>query len=438
VKKARFPGPFEHHNGSGGQPARGRKSVIQMSLRTAFIGIAVAAIILVFVGALTFNYVAVQQPLRQVLAADPRNQVVTANAHFDGWIRWSALVVDVTNVSAEGTRLDVFRTFLEYAAAMKGRRFERVVLACRGVKKFSLDGGYFQQLGREYEAQNPIYTIRTFPSHVTTMDGSKPFSEYEGGMLEVLKQETDQFAVFNDQWYVTDLQVSAGAEPSPAPASAAAEPVAEVPRTAADGWILHESRNKMDNTPELFLSKSGSEGANLIIRCSEHKTEAFVNTDAIVDNDNVRIRLDASAPLRQQWSKSTDGQALFAPDAINFARDLAKSHTFLFEFTPFEKRDRTVNFDVSGLDSMLLKVSDMCGWDAVDKIRAKARAADAALRARIAPHVHPCQDNPNTWCWSDPEGVVFQQDTYGGETREQAMREALRNATWGLAFKGSN
>jgi len=80
-----------------------------------------------------------------------------------------------------------------------------VILSCRGKKKFTFDGTYFKQLGQEYESQNPMYTIRTFPTHLTAMDGSKPFTEYVGGVLGVLGTEMEQFTEFNEQWYIREM-----------------------------------------------------------------------------------------------------------------------------------------------------------------------------------------------------------------------------------------
>lgn len=413
-----------------------------MSSRTVVIGSGFIVIVLAVFGVWLFNYVSVEKPLQRVLTADPRNQVVKASAHFDGWVDSKTLVFDLTDVSGKATRMDVFRSFLQYAQSMKERHFTKVILACRGANKFTLDGDYFQQLGHEYATQNPMYTIRTFPIHVAAIDGTKPFSEYSGGILGVLQKEMEQFTDFNDQWYVKDLHVVASTEStesdSASATSASATPTAPAsatPTTADNDWLLLESTNKMDNTPEVVLRKDGTDGATLTIRCVERKTEAYVNTDTILDNSNVRIRFDDSAPVRQGWGKSTDDKALFAPDAVTLARELAKAHTFLVEFTPFRERGRTVSFDVSGLDTKLQKISETCDWNSVDKSRARARAADAALRERVAPHVHPCAVPANTWCWSDPNDALFSNDTYGGQTREEAIRSAMQDAKWGLAFK---
>jgi hypothetical protein len=398
-------------------------------------------IVLTFFGMSAFNYFVVEQPLHHVLTVDPRNQVVTASAHFDGWISRDTLVFDLTDISGNAKEIDVFRIFLQYAQAMKGRHFARVILACRSRKKFVLDGDYFQQLGQEYESQNPMYTIRTFPTHLTAMDGSKPFTEYVGGVLGVLGKEMEQFTEFNDQWYIRDMaaQIAKKSNPASVPSSPTvpSTPDSQSTTAATDNWYLHESQNKMDNSPEVVLTTSGTEGATLFIRCSEHKTEAFVNTDTIVDNEGVRIRFDDSSPVRQSWSKSTDHKALFAPDAVTFARDLTKARKFLFEFTPFEERERTITFEVSGLDGKLQKITETCDWESIDKSKAKARAADAALRAKIEPYVHPCRSSSiNGWCWSDPDDtIVPDYEQYGGDTREAALQDAIRSARWGIAFK---
>jgi hypothetical protein len=176
----------------------------------------VVVIVLAFFGGLAFNYFAVEQPLHRVLTSDPRNQVVTASAHFDEWISWNTLMFDITDISGSAREIDVFRTFLQYAQAMKSKHFDKVILACRGTKKFTLDGNYFQQLGQEYETQNPMYTIRTFPTHLTAMDGSKPFAEYVGGLLGVLGKEMEQFTEFNSKTRPVTCSITTSATaPSP-------------------------------------------------------------------------------------------------------------------------------------------------------------------------------------------------------------------------------
>jgi hypothetical protein len=194
----------------------------------------------------------------------------------------------------------------------------------------------------------------------------------------------------------------------------------------------------MDNTPIIILQKSGSGGATVTIRCAKRKTEAYVDTDTILDSGNVRVKFDESSPIRQAWEKSTDDKALFAPDAITFARTLTKTKTFLLEFTPFQEGTRTISFDVTKLNEKLDKISDACNWEAVDRSREQARTADAQLRARLVQYVHPCADQEiGKWCWSDPNDALFYNDNGFGQTKEAALADAVQSARWGLAFKNA-
>ena len=176
----------------------------------AFLGVLLLVIVGGF-GVWLYNNVVANKPLQQVLASDPRNVVVKEHAKFAGWLDLHTLVFDVDSVSGEATRLDVLRSFLQYAEAMKGHRVQKVILACRGVPKFKMDGSYFQQLGMEFSTQNPMYTTRTLPINVTAMDGSHPYVEYEGGVLGVFSKEMEQFGNFSDRWYGKQLFDTPGA-----------------------------------------------------------------------------------------------------------------------------------------------------------------------------------------------------------------------------------
>lgn len=156
-------------------------------------------------GVWVYNETTLQKPLQSVLVADSRNHVVRAKAHFDGWIDTHSVVFDLADVAGDSSQMDVFRVLLQYAKKQRDHQYQLIILAAYGQKKFVVPGDYFQELGREYDTQNPVYTIRTFSHHVSTMDGARPFPEPEGGLLGVLKQEMEQFNDFNKRWYLDDF-----------------------------------------------------------------------------------------------------------------------------------------------------------------------------------------------------------------------------------------
>ena len=63
-------------------------------------------------------------------------------------------------------------------------------------------------LGEEFGEQNPVYTIRTFPEHLSRPDGAQAFSTWTGGILGVLSKQMDDFNKFNKEWYIEDLSSS--------------------------------------------------------------------------------------------------------------------------------------------------------------------------------------------------------------------------------------
>lgn len=157
-------------------------------------------------GALFFlNYANLQMPFSRVVAADPRNAGIEVKAHYGNYYDLSVLVFDVRRIEGEKAPLDVFRIFLQYAAEVKDRHFDHVVLASRGMEKFQLKGDYFNQLGREYGEQNPMYTARSFAENLFTPDGKRAYETWTGGLLGVLGKQMEDFGDFHKRWYIEDL-----------------------------------------------------------------------------------------------------------------------------------------------------------------------------------------------------------------------------------------
>jgi len=230
--------------------------------------------------------------------------------------------------------------------------------------------------------------------------------------------------------------ISTGSHPAGSAAGEASSGSLLMSPTAESEWVLVDSADRMDNTPIITLTKSGTSDSSLVIRCAKHKTDAYINTDTVVDNGGVRIKFDQGSPMRQSWARSTDYKALFAPDAVTFARELANAKTFMIEFMPFQEGARSVSFGVSNLGPKLQRISEACDWAGVDESRARARAASAALRARLAQYVHPCEDQDiGKWCWSDPDDALFNHDQGFAATREKALDDAVESARMALAFK---
>ena len=141
-------------------------------------------------------------------------------------------------------------------------------------------------------------------------------------------------------------------------------------------WKLEESASQMDGSNTVTLSLTAAEDIQgwlsksrpvLFIRCKENKTELYVRTEqqaqpgsGSFNEYSVRIRLDEAKPATERWTGSTDGNALFAPNASKVAERLLKAKTMRFEFTPFNASPATSTFNVEGLDQHMPKLKAAC------------------------------------------------------------------------------
>ncbi len=93
--------------------------------------------------------------------------------------------------------------FLQFAEKIRSKRINNVELSYQWYAKFILSGNYLaQSLGKEYSFQNPVYTMRTFPEHLTNPDGTQAYSEWSGGFLGVTLHQMEDFNDFHDKWYL--------------------------------------------------------------------------------------------------------------------------------------------------------------------------------------------------------------------------------------------
>lgn len=147
-------------------------------------------------------------------------------------------------------------------------------------------------------------------------------------------------------------------------------------KTAAE-WRVQDERKEIDGTREVSLVLDSenevpgfieSHKAYLGIRCSKGKPEVYVSVGGPFESIygdfeavSVRLKLDDAVPVRQRWIESTNHEAAFASSPTKLVKQLTTSNNLLFEFTPFEKRETTVNFALRDLKGKLEPYTDVCG-----------------------------------------------------------------------------
>lgn len=155
---------------------------------------------------------------------------------------------------------------------------------------------------------------------------------------------------------------------------------AQPPRSKPVGpkWRISRSKSPMEDSQTVVLSLPAenlvrgwlkSYRPALFIRCQEGETDAYVDlgmspnpTLGLYWEHPVRLRFDDLEPHEETWKESTSGDALFSPNAVEFADRLAHSRRLLFEFTPYRSSPAIARFDVPGLAPHLVHVARACGW----------------------------------------------------------------------------
>jgi len=142
------------------------------------------------------NLFLLQQPMDDVLSNSTAFSGMQVSAHYQYWIVPGVVVYDLRELSVRQTPIDVHTAFLEFAKRLQEKKYDRVELSYRGTTKFSIDGGSFQQLGREYAKKNFDYVLYSFP---------RLFQAENGARKPTGPTNRDLLLQFHRQWYGQDV-----------------------------------------------------------------------------------------------------------------------------------------------------------------------------------------------------------------------------------------
>lgn len=169
------------------------------------LSILIGILLLIIGGIFILNDFFIDSVSKQHTDTDARNDGISYSTHYKHYILPSTLVFNLKEVPLDKAPADVFRVLLQSSEALKEKQFDYVELSYKGKTKFKLEGEYFSKLGKEYEFQNHMYTMRTFPENIMEVDGTKVYATWEGGMLGVLTKQMKDFEDFTKKWYLDEM-----------------------------------------------------------------------------------------------------------------------------------------------------------------------------------------------------------------------------------------
>lgn len=121
----------------------------------------------------------------------------------------------------------------------------------------------------------------------------------------------------------------------------------------------------MLNEGDIYNKFGMRTGAFLIIRCKDNRTEVIFGTDEFfgtMDDVAISYRIDDKPAVSTSWSVSTNGKAVFAPQAVAFAKSLAAGQSIFVRIDGNYGAKVEAKFPLIGLSDHLPKVSSACGW----------------------------------------------------------------------------
>jgi type VI secretion system protein VasI len=161
-----------------------------------------------------------------------------------------------------------------------------------------------------------------------------------------------------------------------APQAEAQDPAKSLSRSSK--WMVRTETSRIDDSRNVFLMLEAEEPIHgwpsktftpqLQIRCKERKTEAYFVTgmpptvEYGIDSATITLRIDKQPAFKLAAGKSTDGEALFLPQATTQIKRFMSGQTLLFQFIPFNSSSQMATFDVRGLAEALKPLRDACKW----------------------------------------------------------------------------
>jgi type VI secretion system protein VasI len=148
--------------------------------------------------------------------------------------------------------------------------------------------------------------------------------------------------------------------------------------TTKGKWRTSTKNNPLDDSTTATAVLEASEGKSqwgkgviLVARCMSNKTEAYVNwNDYLGDDDDsvyrerkrITYRLDSSKAISVLWGTSTDRKAVFVDKAISFLKQLVQSDQLVMQTTPYNESPVTAIFNLEGALAAIRPIAETCHW----------------------------------------------------------------------------
>ncbi|MGJ5000538.1 type VI secretion system-associated protein TagO [Bradyrhizobium sp. HKCCYLRH2060] len=177
----------------------------------------------------------------------------------------------------------------------------------------------------------------------------------------------------------------------PGPSSEPTTPKAEAPPVKQE-WKTLESKSPIDDSPQFAAALLSEDGrSRLVIRCAEHKTEAYIEPNGLFawKRGSVLIRVNDLPAVSATWPASSDNKALFAPNGTSFIKMLPEDGTLFIRATGHSNRADDATFKLGQVSLVRDRLGAACSWS---EARPAPIAPPSKPKAKQAPAAAPPKD----------------------------------------------
>lgn len=140
------------------------------------------------------------------------------------------------------------------------------------------------------------------------------------------------------------------------------------PNPVKGKWTFRESKSPIDDSDQLVAMLQGEAGeALLILRCWENKSEAvFIPPDLVISGTGNRydllIRINGESPASVAGIGSTNGRAIFVPNARDFMKLLPDQGKLFIRANGFQGRSSDGAFLLNDVTAARNRIAETCRW----------------------------------------------------------------------------
>lgn len=136
-------------------------------------------------------------------------------------------------------------------------------------------------------------------------------------------------------------------------------------KTATGEEIIYLKNNAAE---EVKLQSGMRRLPTFVIMCKHGRTDTYLDWKSRLSpyylggfsKMTVVYQIDSGERRQATWDLSTDRQAAFVPEPMEFIKELRKHEKLILQITPMQELAQTIVFDISGLDKVLEILVSSC------------------------------------------------------------------------------